>query len=142
MHECPQCKCLKASSEFRAGVAFQKPRGRRPKCVKCLRSNRSARQRSIYESKGRWLIPYKMPMAEYERMLATQGRCCIVCGGPPVQRRGGNRAKLHVDHCHTSGLVRGLLCPRCNLGMGFIDDAEWLARALDYRDRALKAKAA
>ena len=44
----------------------------------------------------------------YERMLASQGGGCAICGNEPKTRR------LHVDHDHATGRVRGLLCHRCN----------------------------
>lgn len=40
-----------------------------------------------------------------------------------------------VDHCHVSGNTRGVLCNKCNLSMWGVDDAEWLAKAIAYRDR-------
>lgn len=45
---------------------------------------------------------------DYARMLAAQGGGCAICGAPPKTRR------LHVDHDHRTGAVRGLLCYRCN----------------------------
>jgi hypothetical protein len=41
---------------------------------------------------------------DYERMLAAQGGGCAICGAKPKSRR------LHVDHDHRTGTVRGLLC--------------------------------
>lgn len=46
--------------------------------------------------------------AVYDRMLAEQHGVCRICGRPPKVRR------LHVDHDHKTGAVRGLLCFRCN----------------------------
>jgi hypothetical protein len=40
--------------------------------------------------------------------------------------------RFHIDHDHTTGRVRGLLCPGCNLALGHFDDPEILRRALDY----------
>lgn len=45
---------------------------------------------------------------EYDARLAKQGGGCAVCGRPPKTRR------LHVDHDHATGAIRGLLCYRCN----------------------------
>jgi ribosomal protein L44E len=65
-----------------------------------------------------------------ELALLQEGRCAI-CGAVPdtSKKRGG----LHVDHDHASGVVRGLLCELCNLGLGrFKDDPEVLRSALEY----------
>lgn len=45
---------------------------------------------------------------EYDRLLAAQDGVCAICGNPPKTRR------LHVDHDHKTGAVRGLLCWPCN----------------------------
>ena len=49
-----------------------------------------------------------LPSDEYDRMLAAQHGGCGICGAPPKTRR------LHVDHDHKTGLIRGLLCFTCN----------------------------
>lgn len=73
---------------------------------------------------------YGLSISDYGEMLAGQGARCAICRR--VQRAAAPR--LAVDHDHVSGLVRGLLCARCNhqfLGM-FGDDAEFYQRAADY----------
>ena len=45
-----------------------------------------------------------IPLAEYDALLAAQGGGCAICGNAPKTRR------LHVDHDHKTGKVRGLLC--------------------------------
>jgi hypothetical protein len=64
--------------------------------------------------------------ATYERLLAAQGGHCALCPNVPKTRR------LHVDHDHKTGRVRGLLCYRCNRALPTYVTAEWLARALSY----------
>lgn len=65
---------------------------------------------------------------EYNAMLAQQNGCCAICQTPPTESR-----RLCVDHCHTTGAVRGLLCDRCNVGIGkFNDDPALVAVALEY----------
>jgi len=66
----------------------------------------------------------------YAAMLAEQGGGCAVCGRPPRTRR------LHVDHDHATGRVRGLLCYRCNRALPAYVTVEWLERALAYLRRA------
>jgi hypothetical protein len=67
----------------------------------------------------------------YENQLAIQGGGCAICQSP----KPGGRAKyfFHVDHDHTTQAIRGLLCLRCNVGIGlFQDDEAVLARAAQY----------
>lgn len=65
---------------------------------------------------------------EYAEMFVAQGGVCAICPrGPEPNRR------LAVDHCHETGRVRGLLCTRCNLGLGYFGDNEdLLMNAIGY----------
>lgn len=57
-------------------------------------------------------------------MHVWQESRCLICG---------NGGKLAVDHCHTTGIVRGLLCRSCNTGLGlFCDDEMFLEMAKFY----------
>src|SRR6266550_1376817 len=62
----------------------------------------------------------------YQALLLKQGGLCAICGGPPKRRT------LAVDHDHKSGEVRGLLCDRCNVGLGWIEDFEYQHNANRY----------
>jgi hypothetical protein len=68
---------------------------------------------------------------EYERLLATQDYKCAICKRPREENTLGRR--FAVDHDHNTGLVRGLLCYKCNTGLGALnDDPELLQTAADY----------
>lgn len=71
---------------------------------------------------------------QYRELLASQDGQCALCGGG---RRGWARgADLHIDHCHNTGRVRGLLCGDCNTALGrFGDDPVRLRRAAEYLER-------
>lgn len=57
----------------------------------------------------------------------TIERACAICGKPP------GKLALAVDHCHVTGIVRGLLCTCCNHGLGMFSDCpERLSRAIEY----------
>lgn len=67
--------------------------------------------------------------------LQKQGNVCAICGNPETAKdpRHAKVRSLAVDHSHRSGKVRGLLCSRCNLGLGsFLDDQTALDRAISY----------
>lgn len=82
---------------------------------------------------------YGLTNEEFERMFADQAGGCAICGEPLVLNTASNkrRSVLHVDHCHKTGLVRGLLCGNCNLGIGmFADDPDKLRAAILYLEKA------
>lgn len=68
---------------------------------------------------------YRMLPEDFARMYHGQKGCCAICGV--------ETPNLHVDHCHASGFVRGLLCQDCNIALGrFKDSRESLQRAIRY----------
>jgi protein-arginine kinase activator protein McsA len=69
---------------------------------------------------------------QYQEMLKEQNSCCAVCGTNVNQFNKG----MCVDHNHTTGKVRGLLCTDCNRGIGSLkDNKELLQKALDYLNK-------
>lgn len=70
---------------------------------------------------------------EYERLLATQDGGCAICGELPKRlKKDGTPYRLHTDHNHRAGRVRGLLCFRCNRALPNYVTAEWLRKAYVY----------
>lgn len=69
---------------------------------------------------------YGMEPADYERLLSEQNGKCAICGGGP----NGAGKRLHVDHCHNSSKVRGLLCGKCNTAIGLLNDDPERAEAV------------
>lgn len=67
---------------------------------------------------------FGITLAEYEAMLERQGHCSAICFADEPGGQGG----FHVDHCHVTGKVRGLLCHRCNTGLGLFKDSAALLR--------------
>ena len=68
----------------------------------------------------------------YLKMLEEQNGCCKICC--VSEEESGKR--LHVDHSHKTGKVRGLLCTRCNTAIGkFKEDPEIIRRAIEYVER-------
>ncbi len=64
---------------------------------------------------------------DYEGMITSQKNCCAICRTP------FSTSTPHVDHCHTTGMVRGLLCPLCNYGLGsFRDTPAFMSSAIEY----------
>jgi len=75
---------------------------------------------------------YGLTFKDYDDMLKSQNSCCAIC------ETGSNRVGdyFFVDHCHTNGHNRGLLCYHCNtlLGMCF-DDIDILKAAIKYLEK-------
>jgi hypothetical protein len=83
---------------------------------------RSRRSRRRLRLKNRFGIS----LENYDALLAKQEGACAICKKKFAR-------SLCVDHCHTTGLIRGLLCNKCNRGMGFFeDDAARIRAAIVY----------
>lgn len=79
-----------------------------------------------------WLKRYGLTVEQYDEMLAAQSGCCAICESSNPKGRAGS-PYFQVDHCHSTGRVRGLLCGPCNSGLGsFGDDPEVLMKAVAY----------
>lgn len=73
---------------------------------------------------------YGITHADYEAMLDAQDHRCAICGGIEP---GGRGKHFHVDHCHDTEKVRGLLCTSCNIGIGYLkENPSILQSAIDY----------
>lgn len=68
-----------------------------------------------YRRRDKLLRKYGLTMEQYQSMFDAQKGVCAVC------HRRSTRTNLHVDHNHTTGKVRGLLCHHCNLALGLIE---------------------
>lgn len=97
-------------------------RQNRDRASKTARANKLARM-------------FNMTVEQFESMKQSQGGNCAICGTfTPV----AGKWNLHVDHCHSTGKVRGLLCHHCNVGLGaFKDSLELLNLAAGYLRRSL-----
>lgn len=73
---------------------------------------------------------YKITIEEYDEIVMKQGRACAICRYIPS---GVSRDRLTVDHEHGTDRIRGLLCLKCNAGLGMLgDDLESLEKAVAY----------
>ena len=76
------------------------------------KNNREKRQVSIRKSKLK--AKYNISIEEYDELLREQKDCCVICG----VHQSKLRKRLAVDHRHSDGKVRGLLCIKCNRLLG------------------------
>lgn len=101
---------------------------KQPECKKCKRlKQRKYNAKRTKEEQRATNIKHKygISLEEYESMYAAQSGKCAICDK--------HLDKLYIDHEHTTGKIRALLCSHCNLGLGhFKDDEEYLIRAIVY----------
>lgn len=69
---------------------------------------------------------YEISAEQFREMAEAQGGVCKIYGEPPTKRG------LFVDHCHETGMVRGLLCHGCNAGLGHLRTMRNLQSAIAY----------
>lgn len=64
------------------------------------------------------LKKYGISIEDYNKLFESQNGCCAICG---INRLLLSK-ELYVDHCHSTGKVRGLLCRECNFMLGYAKD--------------------
>jgi hypothetical protein len=125
MKTCTVCKEAKKLDEYYKCTASKDGKGYR--CKECDNLARKSwtinnSERAAYSSRNRALKwKYGIDIPTYDRMLATQKHCCAICGDKE-NKVGGLHNSFSVDHDHTTGKVRGLLCNQCNRGLGMLGD--------------------
>ena len=113
--------------------------------------SKPARNPSMNKTTGKWSYPAKcntcnnmiskfgITTPQRDQMLEEQDYSCMICDSPIefIGVRGASKHSAAVDHCHTHGHVRGILCAACNLGLGhFFDSPELLRNAANYLEES------
>lgn len=147
--QCRGClEVLPLTSFHRKGEGKSKD-GLQPKCKDCVRAyqveylkkNRERkraydkqrfkdhRERLLWQKRE---TKWGLTIEQYGEMVERQGGACAICGRPFAELTGAKNTP-HVDHCHSSGVIRGILCQNCNVGLGqFKDSPDILAAAAAY----------
>lgn len=104
--------------------------------VRRWRENNPEAAKELYANAGR-LWRYGITREEFEARLSAQGNACAICR---VKFDGASKStRPHVDHDHTTGAVRGILCHHCNSGIGHLRESQTiLASAAAYLRRAAR----
>lgn len=117
---------VRRANARRCGVAWRKKH--REKYQAQLQVVRDKKCVSPSPYLGYALKRYQITVERYHELLLRQGGVCAICGEAP---KVGKR--LHVDHCHDTRVVRGLLCGLCNRGLGmYRDQPSLLLKAASY----------
>lgn len=123
---CSHCNTEKQISEFHKSAKSSD--GLASWCKACTNAIARIARKRTYNSadKRKWQLKtrYGLTPETVNSMLALQNYKCAIC-----QSLLG---RFHIDHCHNTGAVRGLLCHRCNIRLGGWDDIVWRNAALTY----------
>lgn len=129
--DCKCCKQVKPKSEFTVVKAHKNKRGVDSWCKTCkAKANRKYLHKNP-DKNAKWkrenkVRSYGISVEYYQKMIEDQGNKCKICG--QISERA-----LDIDHCHTTGKVRGLLCSHCNKALGmFRDSYRYLEAAIKY----------
>lgn len=129
---CGMCKVLKPHGAFNRSSADRY--GTCSICAECNRvkalawGKKNASKRRATAKYQHLFQKYGLTRETFEMLLASQGSKCAIC-----RDQLNLHYRTHVDHSHRTGKIRGILCGKCNSGLGmFKDDADILAAALTY----------
>ena len=98
--------------------------------------SRRCAEQNFYQSKRSEnnLTKYGLSEEEHLEILIKQDHRCAICRKPETAKyKSGTVRLLSIDHCHETGKLRGLLCSKCNMGLGLFND-DWLLleNAIEY----------
>lgn len=126
-------------SQGHTAARFVRGNGKHTECRTCKNEKQEIRRKQkrakgdskYYRQSRDGLLKwhYNISIEDYEEMLEEQDNRCAIC------KRDKNEfiRMLAVDHCHTTGKIRGLLCTNCNAGLGmFRDNRTSLVMAIRY----------
>lgn len=126
---CKTCKKNRLLKFF-----YQYPSGfYRVHCIDCSKSIRNQYNKNNSDKVRSYKLHqrYGLTLYEYNQLLNKQKGRCKICKSLHTGRKTSSH--FHVDHCHTTGKIRGLLCHKCNSALGkFNDDVQILKNAIKY----------
>jgi hypothetical protein len=138
--KCTGCGVTKPLNDFHPR---SDGKGLRSKCKPCHRADgrrrwsESATQTQRDRCYDGWLRrTYGISLEDYNAMADSQGWLCAICGDDPkvvYANKSRNAQRLVLDHCHTTGRIRGLLCGPCNRALAPLERSPvWVRRAVAY----------
>lgn len=142
--------CLSCLQKLSESNFYKEPRTKRGYQLRCKPCHKVAATDSYEKNKDSVLVRHKknycptverdkklkhfygISLLQYEERLSSQGNKCLICQSTNSYHNSG---KFVVDHCHSTGIVRGLLCHHCNLLLGHAKDSTvTLQAAINYLD--------
>lgn len=149
---CPLYKCCKRCKKTMSHTKFYRDKGHNDGlsswCIECSRKRQRARyetnkpkilgqSKDYYIKHGakvrllRQINRYGIDESHFVELVIRSQGLCDCC--ERQLETGGKASKLNIDHDHSTGLIRGILCTNCNTGIGMLgDDVDTLTKAIDY----------
>lgn len=137
---CPSCNIVKPIESFRKTKHTKS--GRQSWCATCtnLSSLASHHKRMLNDQnyrekrrerslRNRYKYKYGITIEQKQTMLDSQFGRCEICNNEIVF------SQAKVDHNHTTGAVRGILCNKCNSGLGYLESKDFIKKARKYIDK-------
>ncbi len=119
---CGCCKLIKNKHDFYKSDYKEFKDGYRTDCKECVRN------KYLYYT-------YGITSEQYNQLLKDQNYDCAICG----LNEDDSEQNFHLDHDHSNGKIRGILCENCNHGIGnFNDNIEIMASAISYLQQEAK----
>lgn len=134
---CTKCSVVQPQTDFvKSTICKSGYRGICKTCFNAYYAKRRVEKYDLvrsYEKKfhraRRLKYTFGITEEDFTTMYKEQAGVCAIC-------KLTSNSTLHIDHCHTTGKVRGLLCSRCNTGLGqFKDSIESLQEAIKYLEK-------
>jgi hypothetical protein len=120
--KCTGCKKLKSKEDF--SKRSDRKIGVQAKCKECQGKDAKKRRKKMpevfknYDRKTHLKRHYNLSLDEYNLIYEKQLGKCACCG----KHQHELKRALDVDHDHTTGEIRGLLCSRCNTAIGYVEE--------------------
>lgn len=120
LYQCSTCKEKKGAGHFYYKRDIGQVRLSTSQCKECTRDQVRYRK-------------FGLDSGDVYAMLSEQDFKCKICGIDYEQWREDTGRDFHIDHCHTTNVIRGFICGHCNRGLGaFLDDVEIMKSAIRY----------
>jgi hypothetical protein len=128
--KCSTCKEEKPLEKFYRSK--NETYGRHARCTDCVKtrtlSDSAKELKNAYNRARSRKYGTGFTQEEFEQKLEEQGGLCAICGADKPSSKS-----LHADHCHETKMKRGVLCQKCNMGIGlFGDNTELMEKAIMY----------
>jgi hypothetical protein len=131
--ECTNCNSIKKLDEyhFRINKTTQ-TKYYQSFCKKCQNRYDYNNDKNFKLKKA-----YGITLDQYNELLSSQNHKCAICYTESNRKYRGKIKAFAVDHCHTTGTIRGLLCNDCNTGIGLLkDNVIFLESAINYLNKS------